>query len=172
MDVTRADPDLAKGHSLLQQRLPPWEQAAAGAGFRVQRLEVYRPDARQAWLYGQGRTPEALQAVGLDPALARPGQIVTNAWSAKTSAHGYTIQPNETPAAAGADYGVLDSAGKLWAADADWPGFMVWCLANEQQYAIRHFGPPLHPVTDQPHVQLVEYNDHTHQLDRLVAGGA
>ena len=169
-DITHADPDLGLGHSLLQQRLPPWEQAAAAAGYRVQRVEVYRPDARQAWLYGQGRTPEALVAVGLDPALARAGAIVTNAWSAKTSAHGYVLADG-TPAAAGADYCVLDGLGRLWAADADWAGFMAWCLANEQTYAIRHFGPPLHPVTDRPHVQLVEWSDSWHDLTRLERGG-
>src|SRR5260370_22437543 len=169
IDVPRPDPDLAKAHSLFRQRAPVWERAAAAAGFPVQRLEVFRSDERQRWLYGQGRTPEQLLVIGLDPVLACPElPRVTNAPTAHTSAHGYRLADG-TPAACAGDYCVLDAAGKLWAADAPWDAFMAWCLAHEQLYALRHFGPPAHPVTDRPHLQLVEYDDVTHTLTRRAA---
>lgn len=167
MDVRHADPDLAQGHSLLRQRAPVWERAAAAVGFPVQRIEVYRPDARQAWLYGQGRVAAELVARGLDPALAQPLlPQVTNAWSARTSAHGFTL-PDGTPAAAAADYAVLGPDGLPWTADDPWAPFISWCLAHEQLYGLRHFGPPQRPPPDRPHLQLVEYSDVTHQLDRF-----
>lgn len=165
-DLGRADPDLTKGHLLLQQRAPIWERAAADAGYAVQRIEVYRSDDRQRWLYAQGRTAADCRSRGVNPLWARPGPIVTHAWSAKTSAHGFT-NPDGTPAACAGDYAVLGPDGKPWTADDPWVEFMRWCLANEQFYGLRHFGPPLHPVTDQPHLQLVEYNDTTGRLDRV-----
>src|SRR3990172_811077 len=93
------DRDPAKWHPLLRQRWPLLAGHLLARVGKVMINEGYRSDARQAWLYGQGRTAAELAVVGLDPALARPGARVTNAASARLSAHGVTL-PDGTPAAA------------------------------------------------------------------------
>src|SRR5260370_23512783 len=116
IDVPRPDPDLAKAHSLFRQRAPVWERAAAAAGFPVQRLEVFRSDERQRWLYGQGRTPEQLLVIGLDPVLACPElPRVTNAPTAHTSAHGHRLV-HATPSPDAGSCCRLTPAGRTMAA--------------------------------------------------------
>ena len=163
--VEHADRDLLKGHGLLQQRAPRFEAGATAAGFKLVRTEVYRSDARQRWLYGQGRTAAELATLGFDPAFAQPEKPkVTNAPTASKSAHGWKL-PDGTPASCAADYALFGADGKLWTADDPWDAFIAWCLKNEQSYGLRHFGPPARPVSDRPHLQLwPEWSDAQHKL--------
>jgi hypothetical protein len=124
--------------------------------------EVYRSDERQAWLYGQGRTALDLEAVGLDPALARPGERVTNAWSAKLSAHGWTEAG--LPAAAAFDLMPLGPDGQAWTADDPWDEFVRVVAEQAEKVGLRHFAKPGKPPWDRPHVQLSEWSDMEHRL--------
>lgn len=169
-DITRPDRDLSKAHPLLQERWPLVRARLAGLGFAVIVEEVYRPDARQAWLYGQGRTPEQLMAKGLDPTLARAGAVVTNAWSAKTSAHGYVLPlctedfPEGVPAACALDVVPLGDDGAPWTADDPWDAFVSAMVGIGAECGLVHFHAPGKAVWDRPHLQLAQWNDATHTL--------
>lgn len=163
MSVQTPDRDFSKAHPLLRQR---WGQLGGLLFAKIGKTmvwEVYRSDARQAWLYGQGRTANELVAVGLDPALARPGLKVTNAWSAKLSAHGWTLDDG-TPAACALDLVPLGKDDQPWSKDDPWDD-MVRVVAEESaKCGLRHFHKAGKAPTDKPHVQLVEYSDALHRL--------
>lgn len=135
--------------------------------------EGYRPDLRQQWLYGQGRTAAQLKVKGIDPSFARPGLIVTNAWSAKTSPHGLTLPivgtgewPDGRPAACALDIIVLGQDGKPWTKDDPWDEFIKLTTDDGPltNYGLVHFKGPRNIVTDGPHLQMIEYDNHTHNL--------
>lgn len=141
---------------------------------RVRAAEGYRPDERQQWLYAQGRTAAQLKAKGIDPLFARTGPIITNAWSAKTSAHGFTLLPpytgeqptEELPAACALDLDVLGADGKPWTKDDPWDEFVV--LTSDggllASIGLVHFHAVGKAVWDKPHIQLIEWSDVTHNL--------
>lgn len=169
VDVTRPDTDLAKGHPHLQYRLPALRAHLATLGCQTQLIEVFRPNLRQAYLYGAGRTPAQLQAVGLDPALARPHEpVVTNAWSSALSAHGHTLEDG-TPAACAADLVPLGEDAKPWTADDPWEEFVIVIETVQNRFGLKHFHKPGKPVWDKPHIQLVEYSDARHALMTVAA---
>lgn len=135
-------------------------------GCRMMLAEGYRSDARQGWLYGQGRTADQLRARGVDPGYARSGPVVTNAWSAATSAHGWTV--SGTPAAAALDVVPLGPDGRPWTADDQWSLFVA--LTDEptdalvRAHGLVHFHAPGKTVWDKPHIQMVEWSDAEHRL--------
>jgi len=157
----RADPDLSKGHILLQRRWPRLDERLRNAGIVCQIIEVYRPDARQQWLYGQGRTPDQLEARGIDPRYARPGDIVTNAWSALTSAHGWTEAG--VPAAAALDIDPVGIDGRPWTPDDPWDEFVSEVARCAAQSGLVHFKSQ-GIVKDRPHLQAVEWSDRLHRM--------
>jgi hypothetical protein len=165
LDVTRPNVDQALWHYLTVQRwtaLQPLLETQLGCAAHVN--EGYRYDARQQYLFGQGRTADQLRAMGLDPALARPGPIVTNAWSAKTSAHGYLLDGK--PASCALDIVVLGADGKPWTKDDPWDQFVALTTDAGPLASIGlvHFHRPGIAVWDRPHLQLIEYSDHLHTL--------
>lgn len=157
----RADPDLSKGHGLLKLRWPKLDARLRKAGLECQVIEVYRPDARQQWLFGQGRTGEQLEARGIDPRFARPGAIVTDAWSALTSAHGWTEGGN--PAAAAMDIDPVGLDGRPWTADDQWDPMVSLVASCAALSGLVHF-MTRGKVTDRPHLQLVEWSDRLHTM--------
>jgi hypothetical protein len=100
------------------------------------------------------------------PEFARPGAIVTNAWSAKTSAHGWTETRKgvTVPAAAALDVVPVGKDGKPWTADDDWDGFLRAMTAEGYAIGLVHFHKPGEPPSDKPHLQLKEWSDASHQL--------
>ena len=163
MSVETPDRDWTKAHPLLVRR---WGQLGGVLFARIGKTmvnEIYRADARQAWLYGQGRTAAELQAVGLDPMLARPGPRVTNAWSAKLSAHGHQLDDG-TPASCALDLVPLGADDKPWSADDPWDELVRVVAEESAKVGLRHFHKPGKAPTDTPHVQLVEWNDALHRL--------
>ncbi len=172
-DVQKANVDPNLWHPMVLQRwiiLHPLLEAHLGC--RVIVNEGYRPDARQAYLYGQGRSSAQLLAVGLSPTLARPGAIVTNAWSAKTSAHGFVLPmctadwPDGIPASLALDVIPLGADGKPWTKDDPWDQFIALTTDNGPLASIGlvHFHRPGIKPWDAPHIQAVEYSDQTHNL--------
>jgi len=170
----KANVDPALWHPLVVQS---WAQLAPvleeQLGVKVAVFEGYRPDARQRWLYGQGRSAVQLAKVGLDPSLSQPSlPIVTNAWSAKTSAHGYVLPmctadwPDGVPASLALDIMIFDAAGKQWANDAPWDQFVALTEDNGAltQYGLVHFHSAGKAVWDRPHLQRVEWSDAVHNL--------
>ena len=160
-------------HPLVIQRWALLQPALEHAlGCRVVVNEGYRPDARQQWLYGQGRTPEQLRAKGLDAILARPGLVATNAWSAKTSAHGFVLPictevwPDGVPASCALDLLVMGKDNVPWTKDDPWDQFVA--LTTDQGLLARiglvHFHATGKQVWDRPHIQLIEYSDLLHNL--------
>jgi len=167
----RADPDLAKGHPLLQERWPRLERILlAKYGWKVVVIEVYRPELRQMWLYGQGRTAAELAQKGIRRAgFARPQlKRVTNAWSARVSAHGVTIRgPAGTwvPAAAALDVVPVGADDRPWTVDDPWDPFVVAIAAEGPTIGLVHFHGRNKGVTDRPHLQLwPEWSDSDHRL--------
>lgn len=168
-DYRQADPDLALGHPLLQAR---WEVLNGillhKYGWRMLVIEVYRPELRQQWLYGAGRTVPELMAKGIVTRFSRPTlKRVTGAWSAKVSAHGVTIRgPGGTwiPAAAALDVDPVGEDGKPWTADDPWDPFVVALAAEGPAVGLVHFHSR-GTVTDRPHLQLwPEWSDQDHRL--------
>ena len=160
--LDRPDRDLLKGHLLLQERWPKLLRRLTQDGFAMMLIEVYRPDTRQQWLYAQGRTPEACAIKGIPTQWARPGSIVTNAWSAKTSAHGWTSEGE--PAAAALDVVPVGADGKPWTIDDPWDAFVSAIARYGAEVGLVHF-TSRGKVTDRPHLQLREYSDLTHRLE-------
>ena len=169
--VDRADPDLSKGHPLLQERWTVLNGILLRKyGWTMLVIEVYRPELRQQWLYGQGRTVEQLRAKGImRPAFARPKmKRVTNAWSARVSAHGCMIRgPAGTwiPAAAGLDVVPVGEDKRPWTKDDPWDPFVVAITTEGLSVGLVHFHSHGKGVTDRPHLQLwPEWSDVTHRL--------
>jgi len=163
MSIETPDRDFAKAHPLVRQR---WGQLGGLLLARLGKVmvwEVYRSDARQAWLYGQGRTGEQLAAVGLAPSLSRPGDVVTNAWSARLSAHGWTLDDG-TPAAAALDVVPLGPDDRPWTGDDRWEDLVRTVAELAAETGFRHFHKAGKAPSDKPHLQLVEWNDALHRL--------
>jgi hypothetical protein len=182
LKLWQPDRDLAKGHPLLQGRWPVLRQELQTKhGIILQIAEVYRPDVRQQWLYGSGRGREKLISRGINPDFARPeAPIVTNAWSAKLSAHGYTLLPPFTgvppaeglPASCAMDVVPVGEDGTPWTVDDRWDDFVR--LTDDVadiggKIGLVHFHAPGKAVWDKPHLQLVEWSDALHAL--ILTGG-
>jgi hypothetical protein len=160
-DVTRANTDRALWHPLLVTRWAVLDLKLAAAGIPCRVVEGYRSDERQAWLYAQGRT--------------RPGLIVTNAASAKLSAHGYMCKQVVAadgstilvPGACALDIVPIGADGKPWTADDDWPRFVAMTTDAGSvgwNIGLIHFHAPGKQVWDKPHLQLREWSDSSHDL--------
>lgn len=164
IDVTKPDRDLNKGHPLLRFRWPILKKELEGQhGIITMENEIYRPDERQQYLYGGGRTPEALIEKVVNIAFARPSEpIVTNAWSARTSPHGWTI--NGQPAAAAIDVVPVGNDGKPWTKDDRWEELVEVIAKIGAMFGLMHFHAPGKAVWDKPHLQLVEWSDREHRL--------
>lgn len=170
-DFSRADPDLTKGHPLLQERWARLElRLRSHYGWRMVVIEVYRPELRQQWLFGQGRTVGQLKPHGISYAFSRPRlPIVTNAWSAQVSAHGCTRKAGGlvVPASAALDVDPVGDDGKPWTADDPWDPFVVALAAEGPSFGLVHF-KSRGKVTDRPHLQLwPEWHDLTHTLEMV-----
>lgn len=159
--------DLESGHQVLQNRWSLLKEAIEVQNKIVLVVnEVYRSDERQQWLYGAGRSVADLALKGIRADFARPTESkVTNAWSAATSAHGYTI--NGKAASVGMDVVPVGADGKPWTKDDDWDLFVR--LTDDindlgGQIGLIHFHAPGKEVWDKPHLQLIEWNDSSHTL--------
>lgn len=142
-DVTTPDRDFGKLHPLLQRALLEFFQELGRRKLAVFMTEGYRPLARQAHLYEQGRT--------------RPGPVVTYAKPGQ-SYHNLTV--NGRPASAAADFAIWDE-DRPWSKSLEWTG-------SEREW--EHFTEAAHKVGlvtlrfERPHVQL------PHDLEALAAG--
>lgn len=158
------DRDPAKWHPLLRER---WALMGDHLYQRVGKTivnEGYRADIRQAWLYGAGRTAEMLLAVGVPGEFARPNEEkVTNAWSAKLSAHGWELDDG-TPASCALDLVPLGADDKPWTKDDPWDDFVRVVAELAPKCKLVHFSKPGKKPWDKPHVQLVEWSDGLHRL--------
>lgn len=171
-DYTRADRDLGKGHPVLQQRWTALKGRLLTEGYPMWENEVYRPELRQQWLWGAGRSVNDVVAKGLPHSFARPlERRVTNAWSARLSAHGCTrtilIEDGEekiVPAAAAMDLVPVGKDEKPWTPDDEWTPFVVLLATVGPEYGLVHFHAPGKEVSDKPHLQLVEWSDRDHTL--------
>lgn len=163
--VSVPDRDLKKGHPLLQERWPLLEAFLRDEhGMNTRVNEVYRPELRQMWLYGAGRTQRQLMDLGIPNGLARPTEPrVTNARSARLSAHGWTI--GTTPASAAIDVVPLGLDGRPWTKDDPWDEFVRLLAVHGPQVGLVHFHSPGKGVWDRPHLQLVEWSDRTHRVE-------
>lgn len=162
--ATKINRDLASTHILVRMRWPAIDaQLKLRFGWRMFVNETYRSDMRQLYLYGAGRTAEWLKARGLDPRYARPNAPkVTNAWSAKLSAHGWTEKGQ--PAAAAIDVVPTGPDGKPWTADDPWDAFVTAIAEIGPPCGLVHFHAPGKAVWDKPHLNLVEWSDVDHRL--------
>ncbi len=164
MSIQLPDRDLTKAHPLLRQR---WAMLGGRLYHRVGKVmiwECYRPDDRQAWLYGQGRTSAELAAVGLVPTLAQPEKPrVTNAWTAKLSAHGWTLDDG-TPASCALDLVPLGADDRPWSKDDPWDEFITVVAEFAPLTGLRHFAKPGRKPWDGPHVELDEWSKRLHRL--------
>lgn len=170
-DYTVADPDLDKAHPLLYERWAQVEQLLqVQYGWRMQVIEVYRPQLRQQWLYGSGRTVAQLDQHGISPLFAQPdGPRVTSAWSARTSAHGCTRldadQGQVVPASAALDVCPVGPDGRPWTRDDPWDEFVATMAGEGPVLGLVHFHAPGKQVWDRPHLQLwPEWSDREHRL--------
>lgn len=124
-------------------------------------VEAYRPELRQQWLWAQGRTVEQCAEKGISTAFARAGAIVTNAWSAKKSAHGWT-RKNEAgivvAAAAAVDVVPVGPDNKPYTKDDEWDEFIAVLAREGPSFGLVHF-TSRGKVTDRPHLQMVEWRD-------------
>lgn len=167
-DVTRGSRDMALAHPALSRAWAAFRADAQMAGFPLLVLEVFRYDARQQWLYGQGRTGQDLGIKGIDPLLARPDmRRVTEAWSAATSAHGFCVTDANgvlQPAAAAIDCAPVGPDGKPFTGDDDWKNFTGWVEGVANQHGLRHFRNAAGVFPDMPHLQLVTWSDAQHTV--------
>src|SRR6478735_5832524 len=83
--------DIRLAHPLVQDRWRVLEGKCMEAGFAMFLNEVWRPDQRQQWLWGQGRTALECVRQGIPAKFARPGSIVTHSTRASNSAHGWMV---------------------------------------------------------------------------------
>lgn len=160
----KPDKDLAKAHPLVQTRWPVMQrELETKHGLILIVNEVYRPNARQQWLYGAGRGGEQLVAKGIPAEWARPAEkIVTNAWSSETSAHGWV--EDGKPAACALDVVPVGADGKPWTADDRWDDFLKAVVQVGRTIGLVHFHAPGKEVWDKPHLQLFEWDDALKQL--------
>ena len=161
--------DLRTAHSLVVER---WERLLPlleAAGFKMLVNEVYRPEERQQWLFAQGRTPDECKRYGVPVKYARAGAKVTNSWSAKNSAHGWTQNVGGGKVAAAAcaiDVVPLGADGKPWSKDDPWDAWYTFVSQPDiKAIGLVHFTKPGKKPWDMPHLQLREWSD---KLKRLV----
>jgi hypothetical protein len=161
-DVTHPDRDLGKGHPLLQQRWPILKAVMSEKyGWEIQLIEVYRPELRQMWLYGAGRTSRQLLDAGIPISLSRPYEPrVTNAKSSRLSAHGWL--QGTTPAAAAADVCPVGKDGRAFTRDDPFDDFVVAVAREASVTGLIHFHSASKGVWDRPHVQLDIWCDRHH----------
>lgn len=168
-DVTRAWRDPASAHPLLPPRLADLESRMVARKMPYLLLEFFRYDARQGWLYGGGRSSAQLTIKGISEAYARPdAPIVTDAWSAATSAHGWTRQNDAgiwVPAAAAVDLIPVGRDGKPFTADDPLAEFIALVAECSAAVGLRHFRRASGQIWDKDHVEMVEYSNATHQLE-------
>lgn len=163
IDPAKPNTDFSLAHPLLQTRWSVLVGELLRLGMKVQVVECFRYDLRQAWLYGQGRSAEQLEQVGVDPLFARPGAIVTNAYSAALSAHGWRLE-NGKPASCALDVVPVGKDGKAWTKDDPWDEFVELVASLSPKVGLRHFSKPGKGVWDKPHLQLTEWSDKLHRL--------
>lgn len=163
-DYRRPDPDLGKGHPLLQERVPVLENLLRHRyGWEVRRLEVYRPELRQQWLYGAGRTVGEIAPRGISPMFARPREPrVTNAWSARVSAHGFAI--GDQPASCAIDLCPLGQDRRPFTKDDPWDEFVRAMVVEGLSIGLVHFHAPGKAVWDKPHLELLEWSNRARTL--------
>lgn len=162
-DPSLADPDVRKGHGLLQQRWPRLEARLAELGVRVLVIECYRPEMRQQFLWGAGRTVAQLLDKGIPGRWARPNlKRVTNAWSARVSAHGHA--EGNQPAAAALDICPVGKDGRAWTTDDEWTPLVAIIAREGPGFGLVHFHAPGKAVWDRPHLQLSEWCDRCHDV--------
>lgn len=87
----REERTLGRVAPALQRVLPLVEEALQAAKIPFRRFETFRPNERQWYIFGQGRTADALRDAGVPERYARPGRIVTKARDASYSLHGYGL---------------------------------------------------------------------------------
>lgn len=169
-DYTKADPDLKKGHPILQVRWASLHHHLQEKyGFVMRVVEVYRPDRRQQWLFGSGRSIAQLLDEGIPAEFARPNlPRITMAPRARLSAHGAT-QADGTgqmmPASAALDVVPVGEDGRPWTQDDPWDAFVVAIAAEGSSHGLVHFHQHGKQVTDRPHLQLwPEWSDQSHTL--------
>lgn len=164
--------DLTSGHPWLQSRFAKLSAVLTMRGFPLFVNEVFRYDLRQGWLFGSGRSPEVCRSNGVDPRFSRPNEpVVTNAWSAGTSAHGFTLIDGvgqTIPASCAIDVVPVGPDGIPWTKDDDWSTFLDHLESDANACGLRHFRNASGQVSDKPHLQLVEFCDAHHALCRLV----
>ena len=162
--ITIPDRDLKKGHPMLQERWPVLEAFLRDEhGLKCRVIEVYRPELRQQWLYGAGRTQGQLLGLGIRGEFARPTEPkVTNARSARQSAHGWTEAG--VPAAAALDVAPVGADNRPWTKDDPWDEFVRLIALHGPGIGLVHFHSPGKAVWDRPHLQLVEWSDRTHRV--------
>lgn len=163
-DYRKPDNRLELAHPLLQARLPELErQLLDKYGWHTQRIELYRPEIRQQWLYGASRTGAALAEHGITAAFARPREArVTNAWSARVSAHGYLL--GTTPAAAAVDLCPVGADGRAFSRDDPWEEFVRAMALEGPAIGLVHFHSPGKAVWDKPHLELLEWSNREHTM--------
>lgn len=163
LDPSKPNRDMKLAHPLLANRWIALQAELAVADLPILLWECFRYDARQAWLYGQGRKAPVLKKVGVDPSYARAGPIVTNAWSAALSAHGWRLN-NGAPASCAIDIVPLGPDGRPWTQDDPWDQLVEVVAKLSAKVGLRHFSKPGKPPWDKPHLQLVEWSDSLHRL--------
>lgn len=164
LKLWQPDRDLTKAHILVQGRWPVMrKELETQHGLAIIINEVYRPDVRQQWLFGAGRSRDELVAKGINPDWSRPTEkVVTNAWSAKTSAHGW--EENGRPASCALDVVPVGADGKAWTPDDRWDDFLRAVEDVGRKIGLVHFHAPGKQVWDKPHLQLFEWSDALKQL--------
>lgn len=167
-DLGRPLRDLRLAHALVQARWANLELVLIGAGYPTFVNEVWRPDARQQWLWAQGRTADQCRRYGVPAKFAREGDVVTNSWSAANSAHGWTQSVGVgtvAPAACAIDVVPLGADGKPWTKDDPWDAWLAFVDRPEvKALGLVHFAKPGKKPWDVPHLQLAEWSDKTKRL--------
>lgn len=168
-DLGRPIRDLRTTHIFVQTRWAVLKPLLEAAGFAMLENEAYRTEERQRWLWAQGRTVEQCRRNGVPVKYARGGNIVTNSWSARNSAHGWTQSVGVgkvVPAACAIDVVPLGTDGKPWTKDDPWDTWYTFlCQPTILAIGLVHFHKPGKKPWDMPHLQLKEWSD---QLKRLV----
>jgi hypothetical protein len=167
-DLGRPIRDLRTAHPLVQTRWANLKLVLEGAGFPTIENEVWRPNERQQWLWAQGRTADQCRRQGVPVKYARDGNIVTNSWSAKNSAHGWTTNLGGgklAPAACALDVVPVGTDGKPWTKDDPWQEWLAFVDRPEvAALGLVHFAKPGKKPWDLPHLQLREWSDKEKRL--------
>jgi hypothetical protein len=167
-DVTTPNRDMAFAHPWLRSSVARLQSVLELRGYPTKIIEVFRYDLRQQWLFGAGRTAAQCAIRGVGEHLARPlAKVVTNAWSAATTAHGHIEQLGGAwvPASCAVDIVPVGADGIPFTADDPWDDFTGTLEADANACGLRHFRNSAGHVSDLDHLQLSSWNDATHTLD-------